>query len=193
MRKLASIVLATRNEHKISEIKAILGNDVDYITIGDYLTIKVKEAGRTLVANSLAKAAFAFKATGKPSLADDSGLFVDALDGEPGIYSSRYGKNDTERIRKLLKNMEGKKNRRASFKAVFVYYFAPQQFEIFRGECVGEIAPEPRGTTGFGYDPIFVPEGYTKTFAELGPNTKNKISHRARALIEFKKYLKKLT
>ena len=103
MRKLASIVLATRNEHKIREIKTILGNDVDYLAIGDYLTIKVKEAGRTLVANSLAKAAFAFKATGKPSLADDSGLFVDALDGEPGIYSSRYGKNDTERIRKLLK------------------------------------------------------------------------------------------
>ncbi len=185
------IVLATKNEHKIVEIKAMLGSIVDCRTLGDYLTITVKEAGRTLLENSLAKAAFTFKTTGQPSLADDSGLFVDALDGEPGVYSSRYGKNDTDRIDKLLKNMATKKNRAAAFRAVFIYYFAPQKYEVFRGECHGEIALEPRGTHGFGYDPIFIPKGYTKTFAELGPDVKNTISHRAKALVKFKTYLKR--
>jgi XTP/dITP diphosphohydrolase len=188
----ASIVLATRNEHKIQEIKAILGNDVRYSTVGDYLNIRVKEAGRTLADNSLAKAAFTFKATGKPALADDSGLFVEALDGEPGVYSARYGKNDRDRIEKLLRNIERKKNRKAVFRAVFVYYFAPNQYEVFLGECTGEIAFEPRGKEGFGYDPIFIPTGYKETFAELGSKTKNTISHRAKALTKFKKYLKRL-
>jgi len=190
--RTSSIVLATRNEHKIVEIKAMLGSIVDCRTLRDYLNITVKEAGRTLLENSLAKAAFTFKATGQPSLADDSGLFVEALDGEPGVYSSRYGKNDTERINKLLRNLEMKKNRAAAFRAVFVYYFAPQKYDIFRGKCNGEIALEPRGTHGFGYDPIFIPHGYTKTFSELGPDVKNKISHRAKALQEFKRYLKSL-
>jgi len=188
--RTSSLVLATRNEHKIVEIKAMLGSIVDCRTLRDYLNITVKEAGRTLLENSLAKAAFTFKATGQPSLADDSGLFVEALDGEPGVYSSRYGKNDTERISRLLRNLEMKKNRAAAFRAVFVYYFAPQKYEVFRGKCIGEIALEPRGTHGFGYDPIFIPHGYTKTFAELGPDVKNKISHRAKALQEFKKYLR---
>ena len=188
--RTSSIVLATRNEHKIVEIKAMLGSIVDCRTLRDYLNITVKEAGRTLLENSLAKAAFTFKATGQPSLADDSGLFVEALDGEPGVYSSRYGKNDTERINKLLRNLEMKKNRAAAFRAVFVYYFAPQKYDVFRGKCNGEIALEPRGTHGFGYDPIFIPHGYTKTFSELGPDVKNKISHRAKALQEFKRYLK---
>jgi XTP/dITP diphosphohydrolase len=184
------IVLATRNEHKITEIKAVLGSIANCRTLRDYLDITVKEAGRTLLANSLAKAVFAFKATGQPALADDSGLFVDALDGEPGVYSSRYAKNDTERINKVLKNMRTKKNRAASFRAVFVYYFAPQKYEVFRGRCTGEIALEPRGAHGFGYDPIFIPQGYKKTFSELGPDIKNKISHRAKALQQFKEYLK---
>lgn len=187
----SSIVLATRNEHKIAEIKAVLGSIVDCRTLRDYLNITVKEAGRTLLENSIAKAAFAFKATDQPSLADDSGLFVDALDGEPGVYSSRYGKNDTERINKLLNNMTTKKNRAAAFRAVFVYYFAPQKYKVFRGECNGEITLEPRGAHGFGYDPIFIPQGYTKTFAELGPDVKNTISHRAKALQQFKKYLRR--
>jgi XTP/dITP diphosphohydrolase len=186
-----AIVLATRNEHKIAEIKAMLGSSVDCRTLRDYLNITVREAGRTLLENSLAKAAFTFKATGQPSLADDSGLFVDALDGEPGVYSSRYGKNDAERINKLLRNLEDEKNRAATFRAVFVYYFAPQKYEVFRGQCSGEIALEPRGAHGFGYDPIFIPQGYTKTFAELGPDVKNKISHRAKALQQFKEYVRR--
>lgn len=187
-----SIVLATRNPHKIAEIKEILGGRIQYETIGDFLEISIKEAGRTLFDNSLTKAAFTFKVSGKPSLADDSGLFIETLDGKPGIYSARYGSDDSERIKKVLNQLVNKKNRRASFKAVFIYYYAPNTYEVFEGECRGIIADEPRGSNGFGYDPIFIPKGYSKTFAELGKEVKNRISHRAKALIKFKKYLKKL-
>jgi len=186
------IVLATKNKHKIEEIKACLGIDITYQTLNDYFGLKVKEAGRTLLENSLAKAAFTFKISGKPSLADDSGLFVEALHGEPGIYSSRYGKDDNERITKLLKSLENEKNRRASFKAVFVFYYTLNKYEKFEGTCAGTIAYEPRGTAGFGYDPVFIPDGYTKTFAELGQKVKNRISHRAKALAKFEKYVERL-
>ena len=187
------IVLATKNEHKIKEIKAILTAGVQFRTLSDYMNIDLQETGRTLQENSLAKAAFTFKVSGLPSLADDSGLFVEVLDGEPGIYSSRYGKNDQERIARVLRNLENKNNRKASFKVVFVYYFAPNQYEVFKGECRGSIAIEPRGDDGFGYDPIFIPKGYKKTFAELGHEVKNNISHRLRALTKFRKYLELLS
>jgi len=186
------IVLATKNRHKIEEIKACLGIDITYQTLDDYFGFKVKEAGRTLLENSLAKAAFTFRISGKPSLAEDSGLFVEAIHGEPGIYSSRYGKDDNERIQRLLKNLRNEKNRQASFKAVFVFYYALNTYEKFEGTCAGSIAFEPRGIEGFGYDPIFIPHGYTKTFAELGQKVKNRISHRAQALVKFKEYLEKL-
>lgn len=186
------IVLATKNKNKIGEIKEYLGPHIQYKTLDDYFDLKIKEAGRTLLENSLAKAAFTFKISRTPSLADDSGLFVAALDGEPGIFSSRYGRDDIERIARLLKNLRNKQNRQASFKAVFVFYHALNRYETFEGECAGTIAHEPRGTEGFGYDPIFIPDGYTKTFAELGMEVKNRISHRAKALAQLKKYLEKL-
>jgi non-canonical purine NTP pyrophosphatase (RdgB/HAM1 family) len=191
--KLFSIVLATQNQHKIDEIRAILGGDINYQTIGEYLDIALQETGRSLKENSFTKAAFSYKVSGKASLADDSGLFVEALNGEPGIYSARYGADDQERIAKLLKNLEITSNRTAKFKAVFVYYYAPGLYEVFDGECIGQIAKEPRGTGGFGYDPIFIPKGYNKTFAELGPSVKNHISHRARALEKLKTYLQEHT
>jgi len=184
-----TIVLATRNQNKIKEIKAILGSDITYQNITDFLNIKIKEVSRSLIENSFTKAAFSYKVCNKPSLADDSGLFVEALNDEPGIYSARYGKDDKDRIAKLLKNLANEKNRRATFRAAFVYYYAPGAYEIFQGECMGRIALEPRGSNGFGYDPIFIPKGYRKTFAELGPEIKNRISHRAQALMKFKKYL----
>ncbi len=186
------ILLATKNEHKIKEIKEILTTTVDFKVLGDYVNIEIQETGRTLTENSLFKAAFAFKVSNIPSLADDSGLFVEALDGEPGIYSSRYGKDDRERIARVLKNLESTKNRRATFKAVFVYYYAPNRYEAFKGECRGNIATEPRGNHGFGYDPIFIPKGYKRTFAELGQEVKNRISHRLKALTKFKNYLETL-
>jgi non-canonical purine NTP pyrophosphatase (RdgB/HAM1 family) len=188
--KLLTIVLATQNQHKIDEIRAILGDNINYQTIGEYLDLKLREPGRSLRENSYTKAAFSYKVSGKASLADDSGLFVEALGGDPGVYSARYGTDDTERITKLLKNLESIKNRKAKFKAVFVYYYAPGLYEVFEGECVGRIAIKPRGMSGFGYDPIFIPKGYNKTFAELGPAVKNHISHRAQALEKLRKYLR---
>lgn len=184
-----SLLLATRNQHKIHEIKSILGADIDYLQIADYLTIDIREAGRTLTENSLIKAQYAFQVTGKPSLADDSGLFISALDNAPGIFSSRYGKNDTDRIQRVLEELSGVQDREAAFRAVFVFYTAPEKYHIFEGECRGDITHEPRGAHGFGYDPIFIPHGYQRTFAELGQKTKNRISHRAQALKKFRRFL----
>jgi XTP/dITP diphosphohydrolase len=184
-----SLLLATRNKHKILEIKDILGSEIEYVLIDDYLSIDIKEAGRTLTENSLAKARYAFEITGKPSLADDSGLFVTALNDAPGVFSSRYGKDDAERITRVLTELSGIQDRQAVFRAVFVYYTAPDSYHVFEGECRGEITREPRGTHGFGYDPIFQPRGHKHTFAELGQKTKNRISHRARALKKFRRFL----
>ena len=188
MKNIFSIVLATRNQNKIDEIKKFLDLDINYRTLSDYIDISIQEAGRTLIENSLAKASFAFKISRIPSLADDSGLFVSSLNDSPGVFSARYGKNDDERIKRLLNEMKDKQDRRAEFRAVFVYYSGVNEYKIFKGICAGEIAAQPRGSEGFGYDPIFIPHGYLKTFAELGLKTKNRISHRARALAKFKKY-----
>lgn len=184
------IILASRNQNKIIEVKKIIGDLVSIEPLTDLLKIDIPECGRTLLENSLAKAAFVYRLRGLPTLADDSGLFVEALDGGPGIYSARYGKDDQERIARLLKNLADKKNRRAAFRVVFVYFFGQNKYEVFEGECAGQIATAPRGTHGFGYDPVFIPEGYKKTFAELGPATKNRISHRARALQKLRRYLR---
>ncbi|UCG29990.1 MAG: RdgB/HAM1 family non-canonical purine NTP pyrophosphatase [candidate division WOR-3 bacterium] len=183
------IILATRNQHKAVEIKKIIGDLVTVQQLNDLLNIDIPECGRTLLENSLAKAEFVYRLRGEPALADDSGLFVEALDGEPGIFSARYGKDDEGRIARLLKNLADKKNRNAAFRAVFVYCFGHGKYKAFEGECVGQISNVPKGEHGFGYDPVFIPKGYKKTFAELGPATKNRISHRARALRKFRKYL----
>ncbi len=175
--------------NKVAEIEEIIGDLVETEMFGDYARVDIPEFGRSLFDNSFTKAAFAYRLSGKPSLADDSGLFVDSLDGEPGIYSARYGKNDKDRILRLLKNLEHQKDRRAAFRVVFVYYFADGKYRIFEGECAGRIAHHARGQSGFGYDPVFVPKGYDKTFAELGPGLKNRISHRAKALQKFREYL----
>jgi len=185
------LVLATQNEHKIKEIKEILGSILEYRILSDYVAIQVKEAGRTLLENSLAKALYAHKVTGLPALADDSGLFIDALDGEPGIFSARYGNTDTQRISRVLEKLQGRNNRCASFRAVFVLVLDSRTHKEFVGICPGSITNEPQGTHGFGYDPIFVPDGYNNTFAELGAETKNRISHRALALNKVKIYFSK--
>jgi len=185
------LLLATKNTHKLEEIKNILGKaaGITYLSLHDFPGFAIKETGRSLLQNSLLKAEFAFKVTGNPSLADDSGLFIDALDGEPGIFSSRFASTDQARIDKVLNMMRSRTNRTAHFRAVFVYYFAPQRYQAFEGMCPGTIALEPRGANGFGYDPIFIPDGHKKTFAEMTPKTKNRISHRYRALRKFKAYL----
>jgi XTP/dITP diphosphohydrolase len=187
------IILATRNKNKVVEIETMIGDLVKIQIIADFVTIDIPEFGRSLLENSHAKASFAYKLCGRPTLADDSGLFVSSLDGEPGIYSSRYGRNDEERITRLLKNLAGTKDRKAAFRVVFVYYYAPGKYEVFEGECLGRIAGAPRGSEGFGYDPVFIPRGYRKTFAELGSGTKNQISHRAYALGKFREYITRKT
>lgn len=191
MGKSIELLLATKNPHKLEEIKNILGKDagINYLSLHDFPGFTIKETGRSLLQNSLLKAEFAFKVSGSPSLADDSGLFIDALDGEPGVFSSRYASTDQARIDRVLKMLRSKADRAAQFRAVFVYYFAPQRYQAFEGMCPGSIALEPRGTNGFGYDPIFIPDGYKKTFAEMRPTTKNRISHRSRALRKFRAYL----
>jgi XTP/dITP diphosphohydrolase len=190
---IPEIVLATRNEHKIVEIKAMIGDFIQIQTMTDLVKIDIPEVGRTLMENSFAKAAFVYRLCGKPTLADDSGLFVSSLNGEPGVFSSRYGKDDEERIARLLENLVSVKDRGAAFRVVFVYYYAPSKYETFEGECVGRIARAPHGSEGFGYDPIFIPKGYRQTFAQLGPAIKNRISHRAIGLKEFRRYLTRKT
>ena len=185
----SGIVLATTNPNKVVEIKQIIGDLVEIDTLGGHIGINIPEFGRSLLDNSFTKAAFVYKICGRPALADDSGLFVEALDGEPGVFSSRYGKNDEARISRLLKSLAGKKDRRAAFRVVFVYYYGEGEYRTFEGECVGQIADSARGSAGFGYDPVFIPAGYDRTFAELGPAVKNRISHRARALRKFREFL----
>jgi non-canonical purine NTP pyrophosphatase (RdgB/HAM1 family) len=175
--------------NKVVEIEKIIGDLVETQMLSDYVKVDIPEFGRSLLDNSFAKAAFAYRLCGYPSLADDSGLFVDSLSGEPGIYSARYGKTDEERIRRLLANLANEDNRTAAFRVVFVYYFASGKYTIFEGACVGRIARRARGKDGFGYDPVFIPRGYKKTFAELGLSVKNRISHRAEALRKFRKFL----
>ncbi|MEO0137362.1 MAG: RdgB/HAM1 family non-canonical purine NTP pyrophosphatase [candidate division WOR-3 bacterium] len=184
------IVLATKNSKKIEEIKEILNlKNVVFYPYTYFLEITIPEPGETLLENSLLKAEFVHRITRLPTLADDSGLFIEALDNGPGVLSARYGPDDRARIERILKELGTSRNRKAWFRAVFVYYYDIKKFAVFQGEIEGRIAYAPRGDSGFGYDPIFIPKGYRKTFAELGPSIKNKISHRARALKKFKKFL----
>ncbi|MEO0128806.1 MAG: RdgB/HAM1 family non-canonical purine NTP pyrophosphatase [candidate division WOR-3 bacterium] len=186
------IVLATRNHNKIEEISQILNlNKVLLIPYTRFIDLHIPEPGDTLVENSLLKAEFIHRIIKLPALADDSGLFIEELNGAPGVLSSRYEVNDEKKIERVLRELGRAKNRRAWFRAVFVYFYDIKTYKVFEGEIEGRIAHEPKGEWGFGYDPIFIPKGYRKTFAELGPWVKNRISHRAKALKKFKKFFLK--
>lgn len=185
-----SIILATKNLDKLKEISKILKLDnVEFYTYRDFIDMYISEPGETLLENSLLKAEFIHRIVQLPTLADDSGLFIEKLNGAPGVLSARYEIDDQKKIERVLRELGNSRNRRAWFRCVLVYYYAPKKYEVFEGEIEGRIAYEPRGEHGFGYDPIFIPKGYNKTFAELGPEVKNRISHRARALKKFKKFL----
>lgn len=193
------IFLATGNKHKIDEIKAIFKNlkDIEILSIKDGIEIpEVIEDGDTFEANSAKKALEIAKFTGMITIADDSGLCVDALDGAPGVYSARYsgeGATDASNNEKLIKNLQGIENRKAHFVSVITLGKPDGKSYSFRGEVEGEIIDTPRGNTGFGYDPHFYVEKYGKTLAEM-PEMKNVISHRANALkkleVELEKILK---
>jgi len=156
------------------------------------LTEEIVENGLTLEENALLKARFLHAHIHHASFADDSGLEVEVLNGRPGVYSARYAgpeKNDAANSRKLLRELEGKNNRSAVFKTVIAFVDGQQEF-LFSGEVRGNIALTPRGTNGFGYDPIFVPEGWSESFAEVEKEIKNSISHRAQAFDKFIRFLK---
>lgn len=190
------LLIATNNKDKIKEIKDILKEiNLEINTLADLnLNIEVVEDRDTLEGNALKKAEEIWQQVHIPCSADDTGLFVDALNGAPGVYSSRYaGENVTykDNRKKLLQDLEGVPliSRTAYFRTVVCYYYAKGKYEIFDGVCEGKIIFEERGDNGFGYDAIFLPNRYEKTFAELEIGIKNKISHRAIAFDKFKQYL----
>jgi len=183
---MLDILLATNNLGKIKEIKDILSSPkVKILTIKDFPKLpKVEEDGKTYQENAFRKANKISKYTGKICLADDSGLEIDYLKGEPGIYSKRWGNRDEERICKVLKLLKNtpKNKRSAKFVCVAVLIFPDGKINMVKEECMGSITFKPKGECGFGYDPIFLVPGYNKTFAELGEKVKNQISHRGKAM-----------
>ena len=184
------IVLATRNAGKVAEIKALLATlDVEICTVADFVDAPTVEEDRdTLEGNALKKARALHAHTGLPTLADDTGLEVDALGGRPGVYSARYAGPEEDPIANralLLRELEGRSNRTACFRTV-IAFVGDGEDAVYQGVCNGSILEYERGTGGFGYDSLFVPEGEQRTFAELTAEQKNKISHRGRALIVFR-------
>lgn len=190
MRKL---VFATNNAHKLEEIRAILGDKVEVLSLKDIqCDVDIPETADTLEGNAVLKAEYIYRHYGLDCFADDTGLEVEALNGAPGVYSARYaggeGHDSEANMRKLLAEMEGKTNRKAQFRTAICLIEGGAE-HLFEGMVKGEIIEEKRGASGFGYDPVFMLEGYTETFAEMGSEEKNRISHRARAVQALCAYL----
>lgn len=183
------LLVATHNLHKKEEIQQILGDSFEVKSLTDYdLNEEIIEDGDSFQANAQIKAQYCYEKTGIPSLGDDSGLVVPALDGRPGIFSARYaGDHDFQKnIAKVLDEMTGIENRSAYFITVLCYY-DENGATFYEGTVHGNLLTENKGHQGFGYDPIFVPEKYNITFAEMNPEDKNAISHRKKALDKFLK------
>ena len=203
------IVFATNNQHKLSEIRSILGESIEVLSLKDIgCDVDIPETGMTLEENALQKAQYVYDHYHIDCFADDTGLEVDALNGAPGIYSARYASmandssasHDSEaNMARLLKELGENNNRKARFRTVIALIqkrnicecgcTAIKEVHQFEGIVEGEIIRERRGGEGFGYDPIFQPDGYDQTFAELGMDIKNHISHRARAVQKLANYL----
>ncbi len=190
------VVIATRNEKKFKELKRLFHSSrVKILSLKDFPQVpEVTEDGRTFTANAIKKAIIASRYTDKVILSDDSGLEVDALKGRPGVHSARYAgpeKDDDLNMEKLLKVLRGKpqKRRQARFKCVVAIAKRGGVLNLVEGVCEGRIGFAKKGTTGFGYDPVFIPEGKKKTFAQLGPKTKDRLSHRAKALRKAKSFI----
>lgn len=191
------IVLATGNKNKIKEFQKMLdGFDVELKSLSDFGPLPpVVEDGATFDENAYKKAYHTARVLGIPAIADDSGLCVEALDGAPGVYSARYageGATDEENCEKLLKELKDKPNRKAKFVCNLSIAVPSGPALTYEAECQGIILEEKRGTSGFGYDPLFYFEEFSKTFAELDMDEKNKVSHRGKALAEFKEELPKV-
>lgn len=188
------LVFATNNAHKLEEISAILGEEVEILSLKDiHCEADIPETADTLEGNALLKAEYIRQHYGMDCFADDTGLEVEALHGAPGVYSARYaggeGHDSEANMQRLLRELEGEVNRNARFRTV-IALILNGEIHQFEGIVEGHILREGRGTAGFGYDPLFVPEGYDQSFAELGEEVKNQISHRARAVQKLVAFLK---
>ena len=190
---MQNLIMATHNLNKVEEARSIL-TDKSLLSLSDIsYTDEIVESGDTLFENALIKVKAIFKSTGSACIADDTGLEVHALSGDPGVYSARYaGENATseENISKLLSELNGVADRSATFRTILAYMNDFGQFRFFEGSIDGHITEKPAGDNGFGYDPVFIPEGYDKTFAELPQLIKNEISHRRKAFEEFQLFFK---
>ena len=179
---MKKFVFATNNNHKLEEVSAILGNKIELLSMKEIgCHDDIPETADTLEGNALLKARYIYDKYHTDCFADDTGLEVEALNGAPGVFSARYAgdaHNSEANMNKLLRELEESDNRKARFRTVFALIVNGKE-HIFEGIVKGEITKGKHGTSGFGYDPIFLPEGYTQTFAEMGNELKNKISHRA--------------
>lgn len=178
------LIFASHNENKVREIKSMVSDEIRILSLNDLnFHEEIEETGNTLEENARIKALAIHKLTGKNVFADDSGLFVEVLHGEPGVHSARYAGtgNSKDNISKLLDKLKNEPNRKAYFKSVFCLILNQEEY-YFEGEVHGEILNDERGNQGFGYDPIFVPNGLEETFAEMNAQEKNLISHRYKAL-----------
>lgn len=189
------LVFATNNVHKLEEIRAILGNHIELLSLADiHCDTDIPETADTLEGNALIKARYVYSHYGLDCFADDTGLEVTALDGRPGVHTARYAypdRHDAEaNTALLLEELKNKSDRSARFRTVIALIEKGEE-HLFEGIVEGTIAPEKRGTQGFGYDPVFSPEQTGKTFAELGTEVKNHISHRARAVAKLVDFLNK--
>lgn len=190
---MREIVFATNNAHKMEEVAAMLGGEYRLVTLRECgITEEIPENEPTIEGNALQKARYVHERTGGDCFADDTGLEVDALNGAPGVHSARYatdGHDFEANMRLLLRNMEGKSDRRARFRTVIALILDGEEY-VFEGVVEGRITEQPAGDHGFGYDPVFVPEGETETFAEMTPERKNAISHRGRAVRRFADFMR---
>lgn len=188
------LYFATNNIHKLKEVQEVVGDSFQIESMRSLgINEDIPEDQQTLEGNALQKARFLYDRTGESCFADDTGLEVDALNGAPGVYSARYAgeaKNSLDNMALLLKNMSGIQHRKARFRTVIALILDGKEY-LFEGVVKGTIAEEPRGTAGFGYDPLFVPDGYSTTFAEMDSEAKNAISHRGRAVEKLAAFLLK--
>jgi XTP/dITP diphosphohydrolase len=196
MMNMKELIFVTNNKHKLQEIKAIIGNEFRILSLADIgCSDEIEENAETIEGNASLKAQYIWFKFGKDCFADDTGLEIDALGGKPGVKSARYAGEDCvpeNNIRKVLGELAGITNRKARFKTVISLIINGQE-TLFEGTVKGKILHEKRGTDGFGYDPVFLPDGFDRTFAEMPPDEKNHISHRGRATQKLIAFLKHST
>ncbi|MCX6252033.1 MAG: RdgB/HAM1 family non-canonical purine NTP pyrophosphatase [Bacteroidetes bacterium] len=189
------LLFATNNAHKLREIQEIIGDSYHILSLKDIqLDIEIPETSDTIEDNASQKAQFIFDKTGRNCFADDTGLEIEALDGRPGVYSARYAGEECsfeDNMRKVLEEMDQIQNRKAIFRCIVCLIFEGNEY-LFEGRVEGVILPAKRGKGGFGYDPVFLPDGFDQTFAEMPPYLKNGISHRGKAITRMIRFLETL-